>query len=96
MPLMEPFLLKELYGHFEMNDNYDAFVFTNDGETEPLCGIYRANALASIMVLHKAGLLLKHSMKFMLQQLKVFSLPLKEEQKKYFRNFNAHAQLNGL
>jgi len=35
-------------------------------------------------------------MKFMLEHLSAFHIPITENNKKYFRNFNAHAELNGL
>jgi molybdopterin-guanine dinucleotide biosynthesis protein A len=65
MPLMETELLKELMIHYQQ-DLADAFVFTNDGEPEPLCGIYKATGLAHILHLYQTGQLPKHSMKYML------------------------------
>lgn len=96
MPLMESFVLREL---LQISVNYagpDAFVFKNDNEPEPLCGIYKATALARIFKLYEADQLYKHSMKFMLDHLDTFTTAIPEENKKYFRNFNAHAELNGL
>ncbi len=96
MPLMEPLLLKELYNYYLQNPGKEVYIFTNDNEPEPLCGIYTASGLSKIIALQKENKLVKHSMKFMLSQLTVYTIALKEEQKKYFRNFNAHAELNGL
>ena len=96
MPLMETSILQELLHHYNENVAADAFVFTNDGEPEPLCGIYNATGLASVLNLYKSGQLVKHSMKFMLEHINAFFIPLRDEQKKSFRNFNAHAELNGL
>jgi molybdopterin-guanine dinucleotide biosynthesis protein A len=96
MPLMEPELLKELYNCSRQNAGSEVYIFTNDNEPEPLCGIYTAKGLLKIAVLQKQNKLLKHSMKFMLSQLAVHSIALNDNQKKYFRNFNAHAELNGL
>ena len=96
MPLMEPSILKELYLQYQQHNQYDAFVFTTDGEPEPLCGIYTAKGLALIIALYHSNQLLKHSMKFMLEQLAVYEIPVANDQKKYFRNINAHAELNGL
>jgi len=62
----------------------------------PLCAIYRANGLAQIIQMLEKGQLTKHSMKFTIEHLDSFSVPLSDEQKRYFRNFNAHAELNGL
>lgn len=96
MPLMEPFILKELSHMYKNNPEHDAFVFSNDGEPEPLCGIYKSKGLASVVSLYRSGQLTRHSMKFMLYHIKAFLPPMDEEWKKYFLNFNAHAELNGL
>ena len=96
MPLMEPELLKELYNCCRQNSGSEVYIFTNDNEPEPLCGIYTAKGLLKIAALQKENNLLKHSMKFILSQLAVYTIALNDNQKKYFRNFNAHAELNGL
>ena len=96
MPMMEPFLLKELYDQYTQYPRNDAYIFANDGEPEPLCGIYTAKGLSIILTMLQNGQLAKHSMKFMLDHLTVHPIAVKDEQKKYFRNFNAHAELNGL
>ena len=96
MPLMEPFLLKELLQSYQSDPLADAFVFTNDGEPEPLCGIYKASGLAAVLAMYHSQQLTKHSMKFMLYHIRMFAIPIAEENKKFFRNFNAHAELNGL
>ncbi|RXK61728.1 molybdenum cofactor guanylyltransferase [Lacibacter luteus] len=96
LPLMEPALLKELYQYHLDNPGYDAYLFDNDGEHEPLCAIYVAKGLLTIDEMRQRGELTRHSMKFMLDHLSVYSIPVKEDQKQYFRNFNAHAELNGL
>ena len=96
MPLMENKILSQLLDAYRNNMTYDAFVFTNEGEPEPLCAIYRAIGLAQIVQMLQKGQLTKHSMKFTIEHLDSFSIPLQDEQKRYFRNFNAHAELNGL
>lgn len=95
MPLMELALLKQLL-NFSQTSNAEALVFENDGEPEPLCGIYRLGGLSKILQMQKEGLLLKHSMKFLLDHLDTKFIPLPDNMKQSFRNFNAHAQLNGL
>lgn len=95
MPMMEPFLLKELHNQYTQPPASDAYIFVNDGEPEPLCGVYTAKGLSIILTMLRNGQLVKHSMKFMLDHLSVHSTAVKDEQKKYFRNFNAHAELNG-
>ena len=95
MPLMETSVLKELYDLYKQPNQYDAFVYTNDGEPEPLCGIYCAKGLASILNMYQENKLVRHSMKFMLYHLSVCFIAINDEQKKCFKNFNAHADLNG-
>jgi molybdopterin-guanine dinucleotide biosynthesis protein A len=96
MPLLEPALLKELMSHYDKEPAADAFVFTNDGEPEPLCGIYKASGLATIIQLLQSGQLPKHSMKYMIEHIRTILIPVADDQKQSFRNFNAHADLNGL
>ena len=95
MPLMDIAMPRQLISLYKKG-NTDAYVFTNDDEPEPLCAIYTAKGLAHIMQLYNNNQLTRHSMKFMLEQLTVQQQPVLPEQKKYFQNFNAHAQLNGL
>jgi len=96
MPLMDASLLIQLYNLYKQKPASDAYVFVNDGEAEPLCGIYTAKGMDSIIQLMNNGALVKHSMKFILDHLSVSSIAATAEQKKCFRNFNAHAALNGL
>lgn len=96
LPLMETTILKELHTCYQQNENYEVYIFTNDEEPEPLCGIYSSKGLKKIIALQKENKLMRQSMKFVLNQLNTYMIPLREEQKKHFRNFNAHAELNGL
>ncbi|MGC4232719.1 MAG: molybdenum cofactor guanylyltransferase [Niabella sp.] len=95
MPLMTSFLLKELYRTYKQQQA-DSFLYSNNGEPEPLCAIYTTSALQKIIAMLQQGKLVKFSMKFTLDHLNCFMLPIPEENKKYFHNFNAHADLNGL
>jgi len=96
LPLMDANLLKELFSLYQQSKKYDAYIFTTDKEPEPLCGIYTAKALQKIIELQKQDKLVKHSMKFILSQLIVCEIAAHDTQKIYFRNFNAHADINGL
>lgn len=95
MPLMETDLLKELITIYNQQ-TADVFVYTNDGEPEPLCGIYKSSGLKHILQLYQSNQLAKHSMKFTLEHINTHFIPLADDKKKCFRNFNAHAELNGL
>ena len=96
MPLMETALLNELYSQYQRQTSVGAVVFTNNGEWEPLCGIYTASGLSYTLSLLQSGQLIKHSMKHMLDHLNVKSIALRDNQKKAVTNFNSHAELNGL
>jgi len=96
MPLMEPFLFKELLDQYLLHASYDVHLFTNDNEPEPLCGIYTTKGLSTVLAMLHEERLVKHSMKFMLDHLSVNAIPATNEQKKCFRNFNAPAELNDL
>ncbi len=71
----------------------DVYIFSIEGNAEPLCSIYTARSLSYVNVLYKAKKLHKHSMKFILEQLNVCVVPLKEEEKKYFQNFNSPSDI---
>jgi len=96
MPLMEPSIIKELFNSYKNNSGYQAYLFINDVEAEPLCAIYSRRGLSSIIQIHQKGNLVRHSMKFMIGLLNCFTIPITDEQKKFFSNINAHAALNGL
>lgn len=96
MPLMKVSLMQQLYLLYKEPSLHTAFIFTNDKEPEPLCGIYKSAGLSSIMSLLQSNRLMKYSMKFSLEHLQVKSVEADADQKKYFNNFNAHADLNGL
>ena len=96
LPLIDPNLLKELFALYTHSKKYDVYIFTNNREPEPLCGIYTSKALKKVINLQQANKLTRHSMKFILSQLVVCEITLHDNQKVYFRNFNAHADVNGL
>lgn len=96
LPLMQAGLLQDLHQLYQQHPGHTAFVFTTDNEPEPLCGIYKASGLSFIHSLLQTGELVKFSMKFSLDHLQVKTIAVPDEQKKYFRNVNAHADLNGL
>ncbi|HEV3224482.1 MAG TPA: molybdenum cofactor guanylyltransferase [Puia sp.] len=96
MPLMDTIVLKELFNNYLKDSGKACFVFTNEGEPEPLCGIYSAKGLAKIKTMYDGGQLVRHSMKFILDHLVTSLIPIPENWKIYFKNVNAHADLNGL
>ncbi|MBP6431671.1 MAG: molybdenum cofactor guanylyltransferase [Ferruginibacter sp.] len=96
LPLIDFHLLKELFIKYQQNKSFDAFVFTNDNEMEPLCGIYTTNALQKTIALYSGNKLIKNSMKFVLSNLNVYTIKLAESQKRSFKNFNTISDLDGI
>jgi molybdenum cofactor guanylyltransferase len=86
--LMDPSLLQGLYLRRRQHKDAQAYLYNSDGEPEPLCGIYTAKGLALITGLYQTQRLLRHSMKYALDQLTVDSLPIPQDKKQCFENFN--------
>ena len=85
----------KLYDLYLTDKTTDVFLYTTEGEPEPLCGIYCAKGLSLLLKMYEENKLIRHSMKFALGHLAQHTIPLKPDQKKYFKNFNAPADLDG-
>jgi molybdenum cofactor guanylyltransferase len=96
MPLMQPSYLLRLVDQQRLHPEYDAYVFTNDGDLEPLCGLYTASGLARLMETLLSGALRRFSMKHALERLNTFSIPLSAGQRIHFRNLNTPDDLERL
>ena len=94
MPLMKVEIIKELIIKHTINPRYEAYFYTNDEKPEPLCGIYTAVGLAKILALYQNQQLNRFSMKYILSLLNTYALPLSEEQKSAFKNFNSPTDLS--
>jgi molybdenum cofactor guanylyltransferase len=90
---MDSNILKELVEIYKKDKEHEVFIFTKATEPEPLCGIYTHKGLKKIMSLYKNDNLLKHSMKYVLSQLNVCFVPIKDEYKRGFTNFNTENDL---
>jgi len=95
MPLIDTELIKQLHIKYS-TETADAFIYTTDGEPEPMPGIYRSKGLAYIHQLYRNNQLPRHSMKYMLEQVTASISPLPTDKKDCLRNFNTHAGLSGL
>ena len=91
---MEPIVFKELLAHQQQSPGYEAFVFSQQQEAEPLCGIYTATGLAKILSHYHAGTLGKQSMKHVLETLDTLCLELPRDWQPYFKNINTRNDLN--
>lgn len=96
MPLMQTEILKELAEQYHQHPEAEAIAFTHNSEPEPLCGIYTAKGLGHIYDLYIKDQLPKHSMKYILERISTYLIPLPDDKKKYFTNINIPAELNGL
>lgn len=95
MPSMSKQVLKSLINE-SLREYYEAFVFKNDGQIEPLCAIYTAQGLGKIYQLYKQGELRKHSLHYVLENMKTYYLIAPGEWKKYLKNYNSPSDLRGL
>ncbi len=96
MLLMEIRLLEVLINTFNASPSFEAYIFTKDGQQEPLCGIYTRKGLEKILHIMQTKGLAKHSMKFILENMNVKEIEVNEADYHLFKNFNAHAEINGL
>jgi molybdopterin-guanine dinucleotide biosynthesis protein A len=92
---MDTALLEALYLRRRERDDAHAYLYAADGEPEPLCGIYTRSGLALISGLYQADRLVKYSMKYALSQLCVDSLPILDDQRRCFENFNYPPEVGG-
>lgn len=89
MQQMQTDVLSALVENYKNNPAYDAWVYVQpDGSAEPLAAIYPAKALARIRAKHHETALPRHSMKYILEQLNVCSIPIPVEWSHCFANFN--------
>jgi len=96
MLLMETRLLQGVLHSFKTDDTFDAYIFTKNDQQEPLCGIYKSQALKKKLFMLERSALVNHSMKYVLGNLRVCEIMVDEADYCYFGNFNSHAEINGL
>lgn len=92
--LIEPIVFRELLALQEQSPDYDAFVFIQDTEAEPLCAIYTAKGLQKILAAYREGSLGKQSMKHVLEMLHTLQTVLPTDWKPYFKNINTRQDLH--
>ncbi|HLL41609.1 MAG TPA: molybdenum cofactor guanylyltransferase [Segetibacter sp.] len=86
--------------NYLINTNFikkeDAFVFQTNENIEPLCAIYTAKGLTKIYQLYNQGQLKKNSMQYVLERILTCYLPVDQEWKNYFNNYNSMNDLSSL
>ena len=85
-------VLIKLFNSFN-SSQLDAIAFKGE-RIEPLCAIYSSIGLAKIHTACRAGKLRKNSMMHVLAELSAAYIPIPEEWKSYFKNFNSTEELN--
>ena len=95
MPLIDAELIKQLLTKYNA-ETAVAFIFTKDGEPEPMPGIYKSKGLAYVHQQYSNNQLPRYNMKYMLDHISTSTTSLPIDKKDRFRNFNTHAELNGL
>lgn len=86
---MDGKIIQQLYdAHLLRKDEFDFFVYKNNGYFEPLCGIYSFNGLKTIFQDLETGKIEKFSMKNILEKGKTFALEITEEENTLFLNVN--------
>ena len=91
---MELSVLRSLMSEYKQFPQFESYVFTNGSYVEPLCGIYTSSGIAKIFKAVREGNLSSNRMRDALDLLNTKYLPLKEESRTYFQNFNTPADLN--
>lgn len=93
MQSMETIAISKLQDCYALHPNYEAYVYVQENNREPLCAIYSATALQKIVKMNTDKTLKKHSMNFMLDQLTVFEIQVLQDQKDLFKNYNSPSDL---
>jgi molybdopterin-guanine dinucleotide biosynthesis protein A len=96
MLLMETRLLEKLIDSAKADSSFDAYIFTKDDQQEPLCGIYKSEGLKKIMFMLQNNALVKHSMKYVLGNLRVREIAVEDQDYRYFGNFNSQEEIKGV
>lgn len=95
MPLMRKEIVQALYLRYISAPGHEAYFFTNQGEPEPLCGIYCSRGLEKIYSRLKNNGLERYSMKYFISQLDHLIIPLMGNDARALKNFNSLDDLNG-
>jgi molybdenum cofactor guanylyltransferase len=72
---------------------HDAYVYTTNDKTEPLCAIYTSKGLKHILDLHHQKKLARFSMMYILECVATNYIPVSDNSVKYFANYNSSEDL---
>lgn len=88
---IESAVIEKLLDEYQ-REQPDAIAFQGDN-VEPLCGIYSARGLKKIIGHYHTGTLERHSLMHVLEALDAKYIPIKDEWKSLFKNFNQAGDL---
>lgn len=89
MPLMQTNVLLNLQEAYSSGQQQPVYIFEYNGQPEPLCAIYTANALNTVYQWYQQQQLERFGLKYVLQKLNVSYIPLPGNWKIHFENCNA-------
>jgi molybdopterin-guanine dinucleotide biosynthesis protein A len=86
--LNEEVIEKLVETYLDKSEENDFIAFQQEGEYEPLVGVYTAKGLSKIKSLLTLGQLRKHSMKYILEIGNTYPIEIHPEWRTYFKNYN--------
>jgi molybdopterin-guanine dinucleotide biosynthesis protein A len=89
---LDEVVLKKLFSNYN-SSQVEAIAFKGE-RIEPLCAIYSSHGLAKIHEACQAGKLRRNSMMHALEELSAAYIPIPEEWKSSFKNFNCTEEFN--
>ncbi len=93
MPDLSNLLIQKLIKQRNAFPAWEAYVYALNGEPEPMCAIYSHFGLKKIVQLAEKGSLRKNSLKYMIELLHSYTIPLHKEEIEYFTNINTPQDL---
>lgn len=94
MPGMQTVILEQLLRLYEQQPDYDCYLFATNSFMQPLCAIYRAQRLQTLLKEIEAGLLEKHSMMHFVEASTALIVEADQNMLGFFDNFNTLDDLN--
>jgi len=89
---MNTTLLRNLLELYSV-DLHDAYVYTTNNNSQPLCSIYTSKGLKHILDLHHQKKLARFSMMYILECVATNYIPVSDNSVKYFANYNSAEDL---
>lgn len=87
-------LIFEVLKHHEQLGEYDAVVPFQDGFYQPFPGLYSAELLRKVAVLHHTQQLESHSLQYLFKTFWTYELPLSPEHTHKLKSYNSRADLS--